>query len=1355
MTLSLPAAARRLSAVVFALLVTLPLAAKDIWDSAPFSADPKQMLAAASAFDPRSASVVYILNETTYRFDQDGHTKTTRHLIKRVVTEEGASQVGTISAYWAPWYEEKPQIEARVISADGAVHQLDPKAIVEATQEAENDMFTDQRVLRAPLPGVATGSIVETFVTTEGRSPIAGGGKYGRFDVGFSVAIERGRLILDAPAGMIPQIVNHSGTDPRVVEENGRRITIFEKEHSERFDEVDSSVPPDDSAYPYVAFATGSSWGEIAKNYSAIVDQQIAASDVKELVATTIGKTTGRDAVIEKLLDVIRKSVRYAGVEVGAGSFVPRPPLAVIQNKYGDCKDKATLLVAMLRSAGIPAHVALLDAGFHFDTVPSLPAVDSFNHAIVVVDGSPALWIDPTDEYARAGEIPAEDQGRMALIASATTTALTKTPEIPASANRYIETRTFKMPEEGDAEVTETTIGSSRQDAYLRRDYASSDKKKFRDTYEKWESSFFVAPKVDAFEAGDPYDFTKPFALTVTMAKSRSGVVSNGEGDVLIPTRAIVTMVPRAFLDYQPKTAEAQNAKPEKKRTHDFFIERSLTREWDYRIIPAAGFQARTLPNNEVTKLGTMTLTTEYSQQADGSVLAKLTFDSGKRRLTAEEFEATRIAVSDFTKKEGIHLRFESTGQAKLAAGDIGGALVEFRKLAALHPKEAQHHIELARALLAGGLGESARTEAQRAVTMEPENAKAQAMLATVLENDLIGREHRRGCDLPGAIAALRKAKTLDPTDMYVRIRLGELLLFGDDLYQFGHGAHLEEAAAEFRSIIKDFGDEGKGIQPRLMLALTYLGKWDELQELAKSETDTQQRDMFHLIAVTATSGSAAGLRELAAFDTATRRSYGGSLSQTFIQLRRYSDAADFLEAAAKGSDEASKTLPVIQMLRKAQPYEKLDADSPKALLVRFLLAASGGDPKAIRALFAPEVVGKLDDRELAFNTSWATSVGEGFTPAVVIDLAAAGSEVSKEGNDTIGYRFRGRAVGEEQPLVIYAVRRNGKLLVAGLNEVPSLIGVEALKLSRDGNLEAARTWLNWARESIAAGGGDDPLAGPPFARLWKKDTTSATLDEIQGAAASLMTEKEFAADSTAVLEPLRAKAASDDAKTAIDLALATDYHYLDNWAKLTTVAEELWKAHPDSDLAFMMYAEGLSASGKGAEAEKLANERLAKHAKDTAAMRALAATMARRHDYDDAAMWMRKLLDDVAPSSADFNNAAWIALFRGKELDRAIDDAQRAAKEGSEGAAASLHTLACVYAETGNTVEARQALMKSIDLRPSSEPTSVDWFVLGRIAEIYGVPDAAAAAYKRVEKEEPDGQTTWELTQRHLASLH
>ncbi|HEY2324539.1 MAG TPA: DUF3857 domain-containing protein [Thermoanaerobaculia bacterium] len=1356
MTFCLPAAARRFSAALFALVVTLPLAAKDIWDSPPLSADPKQMLAAASAIDPKTASVVYLLNETTYSFGTDGQTKTTRHLIERVVTEEGAADAGTVSAWWAPWYEGKPAIEARVIAADGSVHQLDPKAIVEATQELERDIFSDERVLRAPLPGVTAGSIVESVVTTEGRSPIAGGGKYGRFDFGFGVAIERSRLVLDAPAGLVPQIVDKSnGATSRVVEENGRRITILEKQHTDAIDEVDQEIAPDDSVYPYADFSTGTSWSEIAKNYSTIVDKQIAAGDIKDLVTKSVGSTTDRATVIEKILDAIRRNVRYAGVEVGDGSFIPRTPSFVIQNKYGDCKDKATLLVAMLRTAGIPAHVALLNAGYGVDTVASLPAVDSFNHAIVVVDGSSALWIDPTDEFSRAGEIPLQDQGRMALIAAPGTTGLTKTPEAPASANRYIETRTFKLPEEGKATITEVTTGSWREDAALRRDYATTEKKAYHDSMEKYEIDYFATTKIDALDAGDPHDFTKPFQVSVRMDKARSGVVAAGEGDVLIPTYTLPGMFPDILRNYQPKSAAAENAKPEKKRTHDFYFARPLTREWLYRIVPAAGYQPQTLPKSETTKLGTMTMTTSYSQEPDGTVVAKLLLDSGKRRITPAEFAETRIAASDLARTDGVHIRFESVGQSKVTSGDIGGALVEFRKLAVLHPKEAQHHIELARALLAGGLGEAARAEAQRAVTIEPASAKAQAMLATVLEHDLIGREHRHGCDIPGAIAALRKAKALDPEDIYIRTRLAELLMLGEDGLRFGHGADLTAAATEFRSIIKDFGEEGKGEQPRLMLVLAHAGKWDELKDLVKSETDARQRDLFHLMVVSATEGTAAGLRELDAFDVARRRDYGAGVAQALMQLRRYNDAADFLEAATKGSDDAAKQLPVIQMLRKTQPFEKLPAGTPKAFLIRFLQAAASGDGKALKAIFVPEVTAKAADDDLAFHNS-TLSGSDDMPTEVMLDLAAAGMEVSQEGDDATGYRYRARSTGMgSDSMAIYVVRRDGKLLLAAMSQVPPLIGLEALHLAHEGKTDAARTWLNWARETIPAGGGDDPLAGQPFARLWKKDTAAATATEVQVAAASLMLTKEYAPDADAVLEPQRDAASSDDVKTAIDVALASEYRLLRDWPKLLTVSERLWKAHPDSDSAFMTYTYALSATGKSADAEKLANERLTKHPKDPAAMRSLINTLTWRGDYDGAETWARKIVDDVTPSAGDYNSAAWIALFRGKELDRAVEDAQHATKDGSAGSAAALHTLAAIYAETGKTVEARQALMKSLELRPTSDPRSADWFVLGRIAEAYGVSDAAAAAYKRVTKEDPDGLTTWELTQRHLASLH
>src|SRR4051812_11924468 len=394
MTASLRRALARAAFLVITVACTIPLLAQTAVDGLPFSADPNALLAAGKKVEAKDLNVVYLLDEQTTSFEADGRAKSVFRMIVYVVTADGIDSAGTASAWWAPWYDEKPTIAARVITKDGIVHTLDPKTITEATAEQQQDIFSDQRVLRAPLPGVAAGAIVERVITIEGRSPITGGGKYGLYLFGGTVPFERQRLVLDAASPVAARIVNKSGFEPRTIEENGRKRIVFEKGHTDAFDNDEGYLPSDELTLPYVAFSSGSSWHDTAGNYSAIVDKQIAADgDLKSVVATAVGTSTDRAEIIARLLDVIDKNVRYAGVEVGDGSIIPRPPKSVLQKKYGDCKDKATLLVALLRTAGIPAHVALVASGSGFDTVADLPGVDHFNHAIVVVDGEPALWI--------------------------------------------------------------------------------------------------------------------------------------------------------------------------------------------------------------------------------------------------------------------------------------------------------------------------------------------------------------------------------------------------------------------------------------------------------------------------------------------------------------------------------------------------------------------------------------------------------------------------------------------------------------------------------------------------------------------------------------------------------------------------------------------------------------------------------------------------------------------------------------------------------------------------------------------------------------------------------------------------
>jgi tetratricopeptide (TPR) repeat protein len=1324
----------------------------------PLTADPKVLLAAAAKIDAKEFSTLYLLDSGTFSMEPDGRSRSVWHQIMVVVDEDGVDEAGTASAEWSPWYDEKPLLAARVIGKDGTVHTLDPKAITEATTEAEQDIFSDRRVLRAPLPGVAAGSIVETVITIEGRSPIPGGGSYGRFLFGGGLPIEQSRLVLDTPLSLTPRVVNKAGLQPQTTEKDGRRRIVFEKGRSEAIDYDESYLPSDEALTPYVAFSTGTSWADIARNYGQIVDKQIAGGDLKEAVTKAAGAATERREIIARLLDSVERNVRYAGVEVGDGSIIPRTPRSVLQNKYGDCKDKATLLVALLRTAGIPSHVALLRADSGFDTVADLPGVNSFNHAIVVVDATaeePALWIDPTDEFAHPGELPLQDQGRMALVATETTTALTRTPEASSTANRVMETRTFTLPEDGKAGVVEVTEGTWAEDASMRRYYASTEKKEYRESIEKYAKSYYVAPALKKLDATDPHDLAHPFRLTLEIEKSKSGVVGEGEGEVLIPLHDIVGFLPDALKDRKEKTPEEEKSDPEKKRIHDFVFPDPKVKEWTYRIIPGPGFTARTLPKSETTKLGSTTLTTQFSTEADGTVVGKLVFDSGKRRLTPAEFTETREALSKLARHDGIYIGFDSAGQTRLAAGDIRGALAEFRKLAELHPKEAQHHIELARALLTGGLGEAARDEARRAVTTEPKNARAHTMLAHVLEYDLLGRHARAGADFPAAIAARRKAKELDPSDAPGRAQLAFLLTYGDGNYRFGRHAHLDESIEEYKALLKDLPKDGARYRPQLMLTQAHAGKWADMKELAQTETDVRQRELFQIMATTITEGAEAGLRELGAFDATKRRDYGSAIFKTLMSLRRYPEAAAFFEATTKGTEEASTALPFVKILRTMQLHEKLLDGSPRGILLLVMDGLLTQDWKALEKLVAPELI---DGDEAESMSSFSMRGQPGFNdapPPVMLDLIGGVIDLQQDGNDETGLRIRMRGAAgmpASTDTTMYLQRRDGRYLIAGFSESPESIGTIVAKLIDEGKLDTARLWLNWARESISAGGGDDPLTGPPFARLWQKEKASATEDELRIAAASLRIVKKSAAKGAPVLASLREKATTDAARTAIDVALVTAYEETKEWEKSLPIAERLATAWPDSGSAFSAWTNTLIRGGKSAEAEAKAKERLARRPKDEAALRTLREVAERNRDYDAAMTWARRLLEGVAASANDYNDAAWLALFRGTDLDRALDDARRATGIPGGESAATLNTLAALYAESGKTLEARQALLKALDQRHTDVPTSSDWFVIGRIAESYGASDAAAAAYKRVTKEEVSGVSTWELMQRRTA---
>ena len=118
--------------------------------------------------------------------------------------------------------------------------------------------------------------------------------------------------------------------------------------------------------------------------------------------------------------------LRYVAVPLGVNSFRPHAAANVLQNQFGDCKDKANLFNALLHSLEIEARLVLVPrfSQAHED----LPGL-SFNHAISRVTlGGETVWVDTTDDVCRFGMLPPGDPGRKVLVIDGQTTALTQLP---------------------------------------------------------------------------------------------------------------------------------------------------------------------------------------------------------------------------------------------------------------------------------------------------------------------------------------------------------------------------------------------------------------------------------------------------------------------------------------------------------------------------------------------------------------------------------------------------------------------------------------------------------------------------------------------------------------------------------------------------------------------------------------------------------------------------------------------------------------------------------------------------------------------------------------------------------------
>jgi tetratricopeptide (TPR) repeat protein len=218
------------------------------------------------------------------------------------------------------------------------------------------------------------------------------------------------------------------------------------------------------------------------------------------------------------------------------------------------------------------------------------------------------------------------------------------------------------------------------------------------------------------------------------------------------------------------------------------------------------------------------------------------------------------------------------------------------------------------------------------------------------------------------------------------------------------------------------------------------------------------------------------------------------------------------------------------------------------------------------------------------------------------------------------------------------------------------------------------------------------------------------------------------------LLEDARQGAPTNREKTNIEIALAEGYGELEDFAKLLEVASDLVKEVPESRTAFMTNVEALIGLKRYDDALALADARLKLLEGDSDALQAKMRVEASRGNYAAARASIQKLIDQGKGDASLLNSMAWFALYTGNADQADVATATKAAQMDQNNPAI-LHTLACVYAETGKTKEAHDLLLRAMDDLNLDEPDDDYWYAFGRIAEQYGEHEVAVSDYRKLEK--------------------